>query len=155
MQPDTERRKTPYFDAAHPDFLEMRHDVRSLKISMEKIADAMAKMAVLEEKHSEQTKALDRAFESLSSVKIDHKMHTEKTDDQLTKLNLRMQFVLGAAAAVSILWTVFGVTITDTVRETTKAVEQMKLHIATDRVLSTEDVRSIHKEVETQRRGMQ
>jgi len=135
-----ERREHPGVEG---EIYALRRDVHDVKDAMQKIAEAVTRLAVLEEKHTAQSGAINRAFSSLKAVEESVAKHEKADDEKHASLERTMAFVKGILITVSVLWTVFGVFISDTVRETVKAVEVIKVHVNEDKVKSPEDVKKL------------
>lgn len=103
--------------------LHVRATVDAMNVELKKIS-------VLEEKHSNHSQALSRAFteiEKLEEALLDHQRLDQEDHDDFKKT---IWFTSGFAVAVSVLWTVFGIYLSDAVKDTMKGVAEMRAHTA-------------------------
>ena len=116
----------------------MREDIRAMSGKLERIA-------IIEERHNVQAQALERAFAAIQSLKDDHQDHLDDAMTKRSTYDRALWMATGFIAAVSIGWTLFGVYVTDTVKETYKLTSQMQVHMQADEVTRMEQVREVHK----------
>lgn len=64
------------------DFRMLREDISELRQAMTKVADALQQLAVLEEKHSNSAKSIERAFNEINKLEIKN----DKLEERLKAL---------------------------------------------------------------------
>lgn len=122
----------------------MAENIAHMRRSIDGMTEELKKISVLEEKHSHQSQSLGRAFadiEKLENALSDHQAQMTKDHEGVKRV---IWFGTGFLFAISVLWTVFGVYLADTVRDTMKGVSEMRNHITMDRVMTPEQVREIY-----------
>ena len=116
----------------------MRQDIRAMSGKLERIA-------IIEERYNNQNQALERAFAAIQNLRDEHDSHLEDALAKRAGYDKAIWIATGFILAVSVGWTLFGVYVTDTVRETYKLTSQMQVHMQSDEVTRMEQVREVHK----------
>ena len=100
-----------------------------LETKIDLMAIQLSKVSILEERHVTQGGAVDRAFVAIGKIETKQGSH-----DRF------IWMTTGGAIAVSVMWTLFGGWLLSQTTSTMQAVAEMKVHIATDKVTTREDV---------------
>lgn len=119
--------------------------VERLTAAVDKNNEKLEKIIVLENNDANHTAAIDRAFTAIGKLEEAFEDSVKNSTVEHRAYDKWIWTVSGFIMAVSIMWTVFGAYVSNTVSSMTGAVEQMKIHIATDRVHSPEDVKAAIK----------
>lgn len=123
----------------------MADNVAHMRNSIDGMTAELKKISVLEEKHAHQSQSLGRAFVDIEKLESDLLEHKAASSKELESVKRIIWFGTGFLFAVSVLWTVFGVYMADTVRDTVKGVAEMRNHTLIDRVTSPDQVREIQQ----------
>ena len=88
-------------DATEANFQSIRTDMADLKVSMGKVADAITRLAVLEERHQSMQMAMNRVVEKLDALDARQAALQIEQVKQATGLKVSMR-------AVQVAWAVLG-----------------------------------------------
>lgn len=119
--------------------------VERLTAAVDKNNDKLEKIIVLENNDANHTAALERAFSAIKEIKSDAKEHAETIAKAHAGYDKWIWTVSGFVIAVCVVWTIFGAFLSSTISGTANAVESMKIHIATDKVLTGENIKELLK----------
>lgn len=118
------------FEVLQTEIRSMSENVAHMRTSIDGMAQELRKVAVLEEKHNGHDAALQRAFTEVKDVEAQLLAHIKSDTKEHDGFKKALWFSTGFAVAVSVLWTVFGLYLGDSVRETFKAVGELRAHVA-------------------------
>ena len=104
------------------------------------MSDELKKIGVLEVNHTHQTEALKRAFDTIEKVKESHEGRVAKDNEAHAKYDRTIAFAAGFVMAVSVFWTVFGIRMNNSIDDVARAMLDMKVHIAEDKIKTPDDV---------------
>ena len=106
----------------------MSENIAQMRKSVDDMTRELRKVAVLEEKHSNHDSAITRAFAEIENQKRDLRGHEESDRVEHDRFKKAIWFTSGFACAVTILWTVLGVYLVDSVKENINAIAEIKAH---------------------------
>ena len=106
----------------------MSENIAQMRKSVDDMTRELRKVAVLEEKHSNHDNAITRAFAEIKDRETDLRGHEEKDRVEHDNFKKAIWFTSGFACAVTVLWTVLGVYLVDSVKENIKAIAEIKAH---------------------------
>lgn len=107
----------------------LNKQIDTMNVTMHEMVQDMKKIAVLEERHTSSAAAIERAFASIKKTEDALALAMEMNAKAHKGYDRWINIMTGVIFAVSILWTVFGVFISDTVRENIRAVTKMEMHM--------------------------
>lgn len=115
-----------------------------IESSVSAIAIQLAKVSVLESNHGHQSEAVGRAFTAIADNKKAIDDLTHHVEAKHSSYDKFIYMVIGGAAVLSIMWTIFGAWLGNWVgsqiTDINKAVVEMRGHIAADKVMSPDDI---------------
>lgn len=116
--------------------------VKTLNSSMQENNKRLERLAVLEAMHTHSSSAIERAFGAIAKLeKADEEREAENERDHKT-YNRAIWTMVGFCFATSIFWTVFGVSVKNTMDDLVKTSFAAGLHIRRDQIMSPQDVQS-------------
>lgn len=118
----------------------MSDNIVLMRHSIDEMNSELKKIGVLELKHSIQEKSLEEVQEK-------EEQYQAKNMDDHRKYDKFMWVSTGFIMAISVGWTVLGVYIADSIKDTIKSVSEVKAHMANDRLTDPEEVRKLIKEL--------
>lgn len=148
VQPNFGRRASDREESGHNvpalrvEIRNMAENISHMRASIDNMAREFNRLSVLEERHESQSQAMERAFSEIVAVSKKLETYEANVGKKNEYYDRWVNRLIGASMAIVVVWTVFGVWVSNTVKEVALAVEQMKFHIATDKVLSPDDVRN-------------
>ena len=107
----------------------MSENVGHMRVAVDNMTVELRKISVLEEKHSNHETALTRAFAAIKETEkalVDQAKANSKEHDGFKKA---IWFTTGMACAVTVFWTLFGIYLTDTVRDNLRAISILQAHV--------------------------
>lgn len=119
--------------------------VQRLTAAVDKNNDKLEKIIVLENNDKNHTAAIERAFGEIKILQEEIKEQTSIVAKAHSSYDKWIWTISGFVGAVCVLWTIFGAFLSTTITNTGNIVEAMKIHMATDKVQTPEDVRSAVK----------
>lgn len=134
-------------DVLKAEFRGLSSDVQGMRDDIRAMSGKLERIAVIEERYNNQSQAIERAFGAIASLEKDHTDHMADAIEKRATYDRAMWVATGFIAAVSVGWTVFGVHLTKTVEETSKAVTLMRVHVETDEITKAEKVRELAKQI--------
>lgn len=114
--------------------------VRELTLSMQKNNERLERLAILEVSHNNSNSAIERAFEAIKEVEQSElERHVQNGKDHKA-YDKAIWSSLGFCLAVTVFWTIFGISARNTMDEVVKTSTEMRFHLLQDKVISDADV---------------
>lgn len=120
----------------------LSENVKRLTATVDENNKQLARLSVLEAQHNNQTASIERAFDSIKSVRADVDDAAERNEADHKRYDRYVWTCIGFGAAVSLLWSVLGYRMMDSIDEANAAISRMQLHMQQDKVISEQDVRN-------------
>lgn len=128
--------------------------VTKLTEAVERNNEKLERLAVLESSHATTISAVDRAFDAIKaaksasekveadlSVKIDR--IASEADAKYQHYDKYLWLAVGFITCVSVVWSVLGYRMLDGLDDASQKISRFELHVAQDKVMSTDDVRGV------------
>ena len=108
---------------------QMADNIAHMRLAVDEMRSEVAQIGILEEKHSTATASIERAFAEIKRLDLALLDHAKDDGREHSKFNKAIWFSTGFALAVSVLWTIFGVYLADSLKDTVKGVAEMRYHM--------------------------
>ena len=129
---------------------ELRVEIRTLSDNVAKLTAVvdentrqLNRLAVLETNHNHQGEALGRAFKDVEALQKEFCEHVKNNETEHKGYSKYVWITTGFCIAVSVLWTVVGYRINAQVDEMMKVMSESRVHSASDKINTEEDVRKV------------
>ena len=113
----------------------MAENVNHMRQAIDNMSSELRRITVLEERHNFQNQAITRVETTVASL-------TTTNSDAHTKYDRAINYVAGIATAISIVWTVYGVHLQNTMTDMSDILSNARVYMAEKRI-TAEDVRGI------------
>lgn len=104
----------------------LNKQIDTMNVTMHEMVQDTKKIAVLEERHASFAAAIERAFISIKRVEADVEAAAVENAKAHKSYDRWINIMTGVVLTVSVLWTVFGVVVSDAVRENMRVVARIE-----------------------------
>lgn len=120
----------------------LSENVKRLTATVDENNKQLARLSVLEAQHNNQNASIDRAFSSIKAVRQDFDDACEENEADHKRYDRYLWTCIGFGAAVSLLWSVLGYRMMDSIDSAKGSISRMELHMNQDKVLTEQDARN-------------
>lgn len=120
----------------------LSENVKRLTATVDENNKQLARLSVLEAQHNNQNASIERAFSSISNLRSDLDDSCDSNETDHKRYDRYVWTCIGAGAAISLIWSVLGYRMMDSIDRTQAAVTRMELHVQQDTILNEKDVRN-------------
>lgn len=111
--------------------------------TVEKMAEKMDRLAILEERHSTTSDALERAFNALATHKSEAAAFQAEIRTKHSSYDRVIWVAVGFCSALSLVWGAITYQLNMSLNESRERMQRFEAHLLQDKVITPEDVRRI------------
>lgn len=120
----------------------LSENVKRLTATVDENNKQLARLSVLEAQHNNQNASIERAFDSIKTIRQQFDSECEENEKEHKRYDRYVWTCIGFGAAISLLWSILGVRMMNAIDSAQGSIAQMELHMKQDHIVSEQDVKN-------------